>query len=179
MMNSYGCSPAFKYEIYSSSNPKLPVELEYIKGWLHIEDSGSRGSYEQVIFNRPLGKEKVLMTPSMVITAKNSSKAGINPATIEAYADELVIKRMNFKDMKVISRKQINLAGKMAIDLALSYGKPVNLLSTTPGRANVKERVVILKQGDKFYILQYESVANEFNKFSGAFSHMIKTLKFK
>lgn len=177
MLNSYGCTGGFKYAQYSSKEPELNIVIDYIPDWLYREHRGAQSSYVSVLFfeNR---KDKNFKA-KIVITVRDSSKIEIKPVTIEAMTDDLVTKRLKFKDAKLFLRLKTMFLGLETSDILLSYKAMDKLYSTDAKLISVKERIVIFKRGEKFYLLRYENTEQEFDKFSKAFSHIIKTLRFK
>lgn len=178
MISSSGCSPNFKYERYLAKDQRLDFTLEYVSGWLPFEQFGSHNSFAQVIFVYPKGEKKAFRA-SMAATLKDESKAQINPATVEAFADDLISKRLNLQDSKLIYRKDVTVSGEDAVEIEMAY-KTLDRIEKLGARLiPVKERIVILKKSGKFYILRYENKAKEFESLNKAFSHIITTLSFK
>ena len=178
MFSYYGCSSGLKYERYSSKDSKINITLDYVSGWLYSEHRGSQGSYAQVLFYEPTRKNKDFKA-GMVVTVKDSSKIEVNPLSVEAVADDLLAKRLKLKDAKVLLKSKIRFFKTDAINVELSYKTLDKLYSVNAELIPVRERIVIFKRGDKFYFLRYENTDDEFDKFSKAFNHIIKTLRFK
>jgi hypothetical protein len=178
MFNSYGCSPNVKYSNYSSKDAELNISMDYISGWTYIESRGSYGSYAQVQFIGPEIKGKDFRA-SMIVTVKKESKVDFKPLIVEAMIDDIVTRRLKFKDAQVLSKSKIKLSGIDAVDIALTYKELDRLRSIDAKFVPRKERLVIFKKGDKFYILRYVHSEEDFAKFDKAFYHCVKTLKFK
>jgi N-glycosylase/DNA lyase len=177
MLNSYGCTGNFKYAQYSSKDPELNIVIDHIPNWLYREHRDVQNGYASVLFfeNRKDKNYKARIT----VTIRNDSKTGVQPVTIEAITDDLVTKRLKFKDAKLLSRSKTMFLGLEARDIILSYKAMDKIYSTDAQLIPVKERIVIFKRGDKSCLLRYENTEQEFDKFSKAFNHIAKSLKFK
>lgn len=174
-----GCSQqGFKFERYSSKDADLDITLDYISGWKVNEQKGSFDSFSQVVFSEPIREDKTLLA-IIVLTVKKESKVEFLPLTIDgAYAD-IINKRRSFKDTKVLSESKIKLLGQDAIEGELSY-RAIDVAESLKAKLVLfKERVVVFKKNDKFYILRYENFAADFERFNPVFSQIIKTMKFK
>lgn len=179
MVSMAGCSQqGFKLERYSSRDSELDISLDYIPGWKINEQKGSFDSFSQVVFLESNRGEKTL--PSMIVlTVKRESKVKFSPKTIDAAYADIVNKRKNFKDSKVLSESRMKLLGTEAVEFELSY-RALDLPESLKAKlVPMRERVVIFKKNDKFYILRYENFAADFERLNPAFSQIIKTLKFK
>jgi hypothetical protein len=179
MLSGQGCSSGLKYEHYSSKDPAINITMDYISGWLYSEHRGSYDSYAQVTFYEPPDRKEKVYKAGIIITVKDSAKVEVKPPTVEAYAEDLLAKRMKFKDAKVLSRSKVKLLETDGLDIELSYKTLDKLYNVDAKLIPVKERVIILKKDDKFYILRYQNTEEDFDRFSKAFSHIIKTLKLK
>jgi len=178
MISFSGCSPDFKYGRYLPKDSRLDFTMEYLSGWLAFEQFGSHNSFAQVVFVYPKGKDKAFKA-SMVATLKDESKVQINTATIEAFADDLIAKRLNLKDSRLIYRKDATVAGEDAVEIEMAYKALDNIDRVNAKLIPVKERIVILKRAGKFYIFRYENKAKEFEGLNKAFNHIITSLNFK
>jgi hypothetical protein len=177
MVNLFGCS-GVKFEKYSSKDPLINISMDYISGWQYDETRGSYSSYAQVMFF-PFKKGQKSPKTIMVVTVKDSSRMEFTPLTVEAAADDLLAKRMQFKEARVLSKSKMKLLNTEAIAIELSYLTLGNLLSVNSKLIPVKEKVIIFKKNNNFYFLRYENSAEEFDKYSSAFMHMVKTIKIK
>lgn len=178
MFSYYSWSGGLKYEKYSSKDPELGITMDYISGWRYNEHRGSFDSYAHVLFYESERKGKDFKA-GIAVTAEKSSKVKFKPLTIEAMADDLLNKTMKFEDAKVLSRSKIRLLKEDAIEIRLAYRTLDKIYSVDAKLIPVKERIVIFKSGDKFYTLRYENTEEEFSRFDKAFTHCIKTLRFK
>lgn len=178
MVGYYGLAGGLKYEKYSSKDPELGITMDYISGWRHSEHRGSFDSYAHVLFYEPKREGKDYKA-GMAVTAQKESKVEFRPLTIETAADDLLKKRMQFKEAKLLSRSKTKLLGEAAVDIRLAYRKLDKLYSVDAKLIPVKERVVIFKRGNKFYTLRYDNTEEEFKKLDSAFTHCIKSLRFK
>lgn len=174
-----GCSQqGFKFERYSSKDADLDITLDYISGWKVNEQKGSFDSFSQVVFLESERGEKTLPAV-IVLTVKRESKVKFSPKTIDAAYTDIVNKRKNFKDSKVLSESKIKLLGEDALEFELSY-RALDLPESLKAKlVPMRERVIVFKKNDKFYILRYENFAVDFDKFNPAFSQIIKTMQFK
>lgn len=177
MLNSYGCGRGIKYAEYISKDPELNITMDYIQGWLHREHRGVNDNYASILFleNR---KEKNFKA-KISVTAKNISKIGVIPLSVDAVLDDTIRRRLKFKNAKLLSKSKISFLKTEAGEILVSYKTLDKLYSIDNKLISVKERIIIFKRGNVFYLLRYENAENEFDKFSGAFSRVIKTIKFK
>jgi len=184
MVNSYGCAKApDNFQKYSSNDPELNISLDYISGWLHAEQKGANGSFNQVVFYKPkVDKKDTSKVAMMVVTVEPISKMTLEEKTLQSVTDYLIAKRMKFQSAKVISRSDINIKNfKMsaAVELLLSYRTLDKLYVANSKLIMFKERIVIFQYQDKFYTLRYENKEEEFDKFNKAFSRLIDSLIIK
>jgi len=177
MFNSYGCGRGIKYAEYICKDPELNITMDYIEGWLHREHRGINDNYVSVLFleNR---KDKNFKA-KISVTAKNISKIEVMPLSVDAVLDDTIGRRLKFKNAKLLSKSKISFLNVEAREILLSYKALDKLYSIDNKLIPVKERIIIFSRGNVYYLLRYENAENEFDKFSGAFSHVIKTIKFK
>jgi len=175
MGNLFGCS-GIKFEKYSSKDEQLNVSMDYIAGWTYRESRGSNNSYTQVTF---LPKKRSNNWTLVSLVVKENSKVGVSPLNPEGAADDLLAKRMKFKDAKVLSRSKINMLGTEAAVIELSYLTLENLRERNKKFIPVQEEIIVLNRGDKFYFLRYMNSAKEFNKYKSAFIYIAGTMKIK
>lgn len=177
MVNLFGCS-GVKFEKYTSKDPLINITIDYISGWQCNETRGSSNSYAQAMFF-PFIKGQKSPRAIMVVTVKDSSKINLTPPTVEAAAEDLLTKRMQFKDAKVLSKSKMKILDTEAMVLDLSYLTLENLLNVDSKLTPVKEKVIIFKKNNNFYFLRYENSAEEFDKYNSAFAHIVNTIKIK
>lgn len=177
MVNLFGCS-GVEFEKYDSKDLLINLSMDYISGWQYDETRGSYNSYAQVMFF-PFKEGK--KSPRIIISAtvKDSSKVGFSPLTMEAAVEDLLVKRMQFKDAKVLSKTKTKLLNTEAMVIELSYLTLENLLNINSKLIPVKEKIIIFKKGNNFYFLRYENSAEEFDKYNSAFTHIVGTIKIK
>ncbi len=177
MVNLFGCS-AVKFEKYSSKDPLINISLDYISGWQSDETRGAYNSYAQVMFF-PFKKGQKSPKAVIDLTVKDSSKVEFAPLTIEAAADDLLAKRSQFKDAKVLSKSKIAILNTEAAVIEVSYLTLENLLKVDSGLIPVREKIIIFQKDKNFYFLRYKNSAGEFGKYNKAFGHIIKSIEFK
>ena len=180
MASLFGCSSGFKYARYSSSDPEINIKMDYLAGWKFTEDRGAKNSYAQVVFIEPLEtrKEKPLGA-SLAVTVIDSSNIGVSPATIETVADDIVKKRLMFSGAKVMSRSDMKMRNRKAVDILLSYKRTDKIYSYNPKMVSVKERIVIFEDGTKFYMIKYKAREEPFEKYNKAINHCVSSLRLK
>jgi hypothetical protein len=178
MCMSCGCSNNQQYARYESNSPAFDIIFEYVAGWDRAEQKGSHGSFIQAALYEPAAGQKTIRA-NMVVTIEPAAKLQIEPGTIEAYAQDLISRRMHFKNAKAVSKKTAGCAGQPAIELVLEYRVLDNPESLNAVYVPVKERIVIFKKNDAFYILRYAHDTNKFNTFAKAFEHMLASIQFK
>jgi len=178
MFNLFGCSSNVKYEKYSSKDPEINIAMDYISGWLYSEHRGSYNSYAQVLFYETGNKDKAFKA-GVSVNVRNESKIDTGLATIEAMADDLKSKRTKLNDFSLITNVNSNVAGEKAIAMEFTYKTLDKIYDVNAKLIPVKEKVVIFKKGGKFYTIRYENTKEDFDKLNKAFSHMIKSIKFK
>ena len=176
MFNPFSFAEKISYEIYSSKNPKIDVTLDYISGWRYAEQKGAIGSFDQVIFYPPKGKEAG-PSAAIVLTIEEAAENAANATGLEAFAQDLTQKRLQFTDAEVLAQTKTKVMRQEAREVTLKYKKLKELYSVNQDLVTVKEKLVIFLNGGKFYTLRYENTEKDFDKFSGAFKHIIGTLK--
>jgi len=173
-----GCAGGIKYDKYSNDDPNLNLSMDYISGWAHDVQYGSHGSFVQVVFVEPMRKGREY-PGMMVVTVRGKSNLKIEPPTIEGIRDDIVKKRFYFKEPKLLSKSNTKYLSQEAIEVLLSY-TAINSFDKLNARfVPIKERIVILERGDKFYTIRYENMAGNFDAYSEAFTHIVKSIKFK
>jgi hypothetical protein len=177
MMNNAGCS-SVKFEKYSSKDPLINISAEYISGWEYDESRGANNSYAQVMFYQ-FNKGRKSQRAIMAVTLKDNPKTGLNPLSVEAAAEDLLAKRKQFKDMKVLKKEKARLLNTEAVVIELSYSLPENLLDIKSKFILTREKVIIFNKDNKFYFLRYLNSAEEFDKYDSAFTHIVKTVRIK
>lgn len=178
MLNFLGCFGNLKYKAYSSRDPQINLNMDYPATWSFREDRGALNSYAQVVFFEKNKKNKTFMA-AIVVTVQQIDKANLALPTLQGMKDDLINKRMHFKDCKVLSESKIKLLESDALDIALSYRTMDKLSGIDAKLIPVKERIIILQKDGRFYTIRYENTAEEFDQFDKAFYRCIKTLKFK
>jgi hypothetical protein len=176
MVSLYGCANSFKFERYASKNPEMNIAIDYIAGWYHKEHRGDNNSYVGVVFyeNRKGNVPKALIG----LTIKKSSKVKVQYHTLEEFADNLLSKRLKFKEARVLSKTKVQLSGVEAISIELTYKSVDQLYVVEPKLISMQERVILFKRNDKFYTLRYENTTQEFSKFAKAFTRISASIKF-
>ncbi len=176
MFNLFGCLGS-KFDKYISKDNQINLSMDYPMGWKYSETRGSYGSYAQVMFS-PFRKGQKSSRAIIDVTVRNSSKVqGVSP-TLDMLLGDLLVKRMQFKDAKVLSKTTLRLLNTNAIVVELSYSTLENLLNVNSKLISVREKVIIFKLGNNFYFLRYENSNDEFGKYNLVFMHMIGTITF-
>ena len=174
MFNLFGCLGS-KFDKYISKDNQINLSMDYPMGWKYSETRGSYGSYAQVMFS-PFRKGQKSSRAIIDVTVRNSSKMqGVSP-TLDMLVGDLLVKRMQFKDAKVLLKSTMRLLNTDAIVVELSYSTLENLLNVNSKLISVREKDIILKIGNNFYFLRYENSNEEFNKYNSAFMHMIGSI---
>ncbi len=177
MFNFFGCDiPGYQH--YSSKDTQLNITMDYPQGWSFAEERGVYGSYAQVVFLEPVKKGKPLRG-MIVVTVKDESKFEIKPLTLTMFGEDLLKKRLVFKDAVKISENYLKFLGFDAKAVELSYSLPDNLKLVNVKYVPVLERIVFFKKGNQFYILRYVNESQDFRGKEKAFNHCVNTLKFK
>ncbi len=174
MLNLFGCS-GIKFDKYTSRDNRLNLSMDYIAGWQYRETRGSSDSYAQIMFYQ-FKKGKKSSRAIMEITVKDSTKMQLVSPTLDAAIDELLARRMKFKDAQVLSKTTTNLLNTHAVVIELSYLTLEDFLNVNSKLISVKEKIIIFKLNNNFYFLRYDNSSEEFNKYNAAFMHMVKTL---
>ncbi len=177
MLNLSGCSSNLKYEKYISKNPAIDFTVDRISGWEAQEQIGSFNSFIQLCFYEPVIKGKGLRA-MMVITVEESSKIAITPKTLDGLKADIIKKRMLFNSAKVLTTADKKFFGSNAISIDLSYktiADPVRTAKLVP----YKEKIIIFERNREFYIVRYANLADDFDNYSKAFDHIVKSIKFK
>lgn len=176
MVSACGYSRSLDYKKFSSNNPQLGCTLDYISGWKYVEQTGSLGSYEQVVFHPELGKDTTSYA-AIVLTVERTSPP--NPANLDAFIKALLYKRAQFTDMQLVSDSKVKLCGVEGADIKLKYKKQKRLYSAGSELIAIQEKLIILEKDGKFYTLRYENEEAKFGEFINAFDHITGTLSVK
>lgn len=176
MSASDGNAGYLTYEPYVSQDVALNIKMDQIEGWRSVESRGSYGSYAQVQF---LGQFKGKFAPSFVVTIKSADKVSFKPLTLEGMVEDLIAKKLHFREAKVLSRKDIEVVGLPAVEIILTYKTPESLKDIQPKFISVQERIILFQKGDRFYEVKYMNPEQEFSLYDDAFTHCVETLKIK
>jgi len=177
MISFSGCSGKMKYERYAATDPKLNLSMDYISGWTHKVQYGSLDSFVQVVFYAP-GRKNNTFEGMMVVTVRDSSKAGFSPRTIDGMLSDLIRKYMKYDSAKVVSKTRKDILGEDAFTIEFSFRSLNSFDSKKAKIVPMKERIVIFQKDDKFYTIRYEILAENFDKYEKAFAHIVKSIKF-
>ena len=177
MLNLSGCS-GFEFKKYISKDNRINLSLDYIKDWQYSETRGSYGSYAQVMFF-PFKKGQKSSRAIMTVTVKDGLKMQPASPTLDTLIADLLTKRMQSKDAKVLSKTKMRILGTDAVAIELSYLTLENLLDVSSKLISVKEKVIILKSGNSYYFLRFSDSSEEFDKYNSAFTHMIESMSLK
>jgi len=178
MLNFFGCAGDSKYEVYSSKNSELNFTIDYIKGWDHREQIGSLKSFIQAVFYEPAIKDKKILA-MIAVTVEDGSKVNFTPKNIDGMLSDLIKKRMLFDSAKILSKARKNVCGAEAFEIEFSYKTLDSFENIKAKLAPTKERVVIFERSGKFYTVRYTNLADNFDMYSNAFKHIVKSIKFK
>lgn len=180
MVTCNGCSGKGKYEKYSSADPELNIKMDYLAGWQFSETRGANNSYADVFFGEPRDKtNEKTRRAVMEVTSFQSSKTEAGVQTISTVADSLIDNKLKSKDGKLLGKARIRLPAGEAVDISFSFKAMDKLYSIDAKSIPVKERVLILKNDDRFYTVRYQNRGEVFDKYSKDFDHIIKSLRFK
>ncbi|HOU36846.1 MAG TPA: hypothetical protein PK562_06210, partial [Candidatus Omnitrophota bacterium] len=160
-----------------SKDPVLGVELQYVSGWKVSEQRGSGGSFMQAVFLEPRAKNDTSKGAAMVVTSESASK--VKAASLEAFVEDFVSRRMKFADAKIVSRTKARVGGLEASDILLTYRSVDKLYSVDSKPVSFTERALVVKKGVSFYTIRYENNSASFGRFEKAFEHMVRTVRFK
>lgn len=172
-----GCSSNVKYDTYVSKDPVLGVELEYVSGWKVSEQHGSSGSFVQAVFLAPRAKGDTSKGAAMVVTAEPGSK--VKAASLDAFVEDLVSRRMKFADAKIVSRTAARVGGLAASDIRMTYRSVDKLYSAGSKLVPFTERALVVMKGATFYTIRYENNSASFGQFEKAFEHMVRSIRFR
>lgn len=174
MFNLFGCSGrnGFQYEKYSGVAKDLNFSLDYLVGWKISEKIMK--DFTQLIFLEPKKEGKVFGS-TMAITVKED----LPFATAAELAEDTVRKASKLEAFQVVNQSSIKIHGAEGKDLELSYKTLESIYQLNAKMIPVRERMIVFKKGSKFYVARYENTEEEFAKFNQAFTHIIKSIKFK
>lgn len=182
MTAGFGCANRVKFVRFSSSDPMLGVEMDYVKGWVYQEHKDQNSGYAGVVFfeDKPGDVPKAIIGLTAMESGRlNERMAAQQSLNLEAFADDLVSKRMKFKEAKVLSRGKTKVASEEAIVLELSYLTLDKLYSLDAKLIPVKEKVILFRAQEKFYILRYENGITDYPRYERAFAHISSSLRLK
>jgi hypothetical protein len=178
MVTFYGCSGNLKYEKYSGKDAELNVAMDYISGWMFSESRGAKGSYAQVTFYEPERKDKSIKA-GIVFMVQEAAQLKLASMNVETFAGDLLEKRKKLQDMKVLSRSKAKALGQDAVVFVITYKMLDKFYSTDARLTPIREKIVLVKAGNKFYTIRYQNMDKEFSVFNAAFDHIVKTIRFK
>jgi len=170
-----GCDKSgFKYSKYSNSSPIFGINIDYIKDWKWMEHVYKEEKYASVIF---VPQNRKILGESAGINIYEAPNLSVEPRTLEALANDLVVKKSHYDEAKVIKRSVIKLLGVQAIDIEMSFKIPENIRVFNAKLIPVKARYVLLNKGEKFYVLKFMAGESDFAKNAKAYEHIAKSLR--
>lgn len=167
-----GCA-GIAFEKYVSKDPLLHVAMDKISGWSATESRGSNSSFAQVTFLSGSAGDRAIIA----LVSRPRAKAGA--ADAQGVVEDFVARRMKFADAKLISRSKGSMAGLSAEIVEVSYSMPASLKDPSAGLVLQREKAVIAEGKDSCYFLRYQNASNDFDRYSRAFDHIVKTVVFK
>ncbi|MDD5669097.1 MAG: PsbP-related protein [Candidatus Omnitrophica bacterium] len=176
MTNLNGCTPHLTFETYSSKDPEINLSMQYISGWQSSEHRGSNNSYAQVLFYEKASSEKQL---SAIIAVTVRNKKGEKTDDSNTIVDDLISKRLKFKDAKLESKTQGTVLGAPSVIIDLTYKTLDKLYSTDAKFVPVKEKIIVAIKENTLYTIRYENAAERFSTYESAFNHIVKTITIK
>jgi hypothetical protein len=176
-----GCSGGFKYDKYVTKDPMLGLRVEYLKGWLHGESRGSKESYAEVFFGEPPKDKSASFKPFMSIVARNASSVGIAKKDLSGVADAVISDNIKIHRASEIpgSKTAIKLPAGDAIESTFNFDTFDRIYTVGNKKIKVTEKQVVLLKGSKVYILSYRNKQEDFDKYSKAFRHFVKSVRFQ
>lgn len=178
MSNILGCNNRFKYLQYASKDPLLNISLDYISGWSYREHRGDAKNYDAGVIFIEDKKGRVLKA-FISAYVQQSSNTGLTPPTLEAMADDVVTKRLKLEGTKVLRKSKIKLLGEEAREILFASKALDKIYSVDAKFIPIKERLVIAKKADKFYVIRYQNREEEFDRYDKAFTHIMHSLRLK
>jgi len=182
MVSLVSCSSnGFKYEKYTAKDPMLGLKVEYIKGWMHGESRGSNNSYAEVFFGEPAKDKSTSFKPFMNILVRDIALLGAGSKDLDGIADIIISKNIKIHRASEVSlpRARIKLPAGEAVDSSFEFETLDKIYSVGNSKIKVIEREVVLLKDSKAYILSYRNRQEDFSKYSKAFDHFIRSLRFE
>lgn len=173
-----GCGgDAVKYVSYPGKQAPLDISMDYPQGWVYTERRDAEAGYGDVIFveNR---KGKAFQA-TMMATVQKASLVKEGAPSSGSLLDSLVSRRLRFKEARIIKRSVTRVAGLYASQALVAYKTVERPADLEVSSIAVKERIIVMRRGDWFYILRYENEEKEFAAYDKAFAHVLKTLQFR
>ena len=172
----YPESQKIAYERYESKDPQIGIATEQIAGWTASESRGSYEPYAMVVFYEARREEKGFRA-EMVVTVTDSTKTSVSP-TLEAMVTDLLGRRQQLPDQKVLSQSQGKVLDAEARVVELSYKVPASLNALERRLTPIREKVVLFVRGTQLYQVRYVNTEDEYPRFEEAFEHLVASLRF-
>jgi len=167
-----------KYDNYVSKDQELSLAMDYPLGWFFGESRGSSGKYAEVSFYGPKGKDKKPVA-YIAVTVIAFARAEFEPKTAQGLAEDLIQKRLLLPQAKLLSKSVVKLLDTEAISISLSYQSLDNLYKVNPNFIPTEEKILVFYKNDKFYIMKYSNIAEDFKNLEPAFDHCVQSLRLK
>jgi len=176
-----GCSGGFKYDKYATKDPMLGLRVEYLKGWLHGDSRGTMESYAEVFFGEPSKDKSASFKPFMSIVVRDISSVGISTKDLSGIADAVISDNIKIHRASEIpgSRAAIKLPAGKAIESTFNFDTFDRIYTVGNKKIKVTEKQIVLLKGFKVYVLSYRNKQEDFDKYSKAFRHFVKSVRFK
>lgn len=168
-----------RYTDYEGSSPQLGFTFLYPSEWRVIESEGKHERYSQVQILGP-GSKKNAYRCTLVVTVSPVKEAGGKYSRLEEKVTDYKKKRELFKNFKLISEKEITLAGLRGKEIIASFQFILPIFELSPAKElSVQSRRVFLQRDSYFYELGYEAEESDFPHYSEAFDRLLESFILK
>jgi|GEM_PF-1798489 len=173
----YPQSEKIAYESYETKDPQIGVVTQKIVGWSASESRGSYEPYAMVVFYEPRREEKGFRA-EMIIAVTDSAKTAVAP-TLEAMVTDLLARRQQLTDYRLISRSEGKVFDAQASVVELSYNVPASLNALERRLTPIREKVVLFVRGARLYQVRYVNTEDEYPRLEEAFERLLASLAFQ
>jgi len=168
-----------KYIDYESASSQLGFTFLYPSEWRVIESEGKYERYSQVQILGPVSKKKSYRA-SLVVTVSPVKEEGGKYNSLEEKVINYKKKRGLFKNFKLLSEKEVTLAGLRGKEVIASFRYHLPILNPLGAKElSIKSRRVFLQRGPYFYELGYEAEKKDFPRYSEDFDRLLKSFVLK
>lgn len=165
--------PAVKLRWFQGKNPPFNFTFEYPEAW-RVRERGYRGDYDMVEVIGTSEKDSPLL-PGIFVTKRSQ---GSGEGTPQRLTEEWLKTEGRYKDFKILSSKETEIAGLRGQKTEYVYSLSLPLWSSQARKVTVKKEQNIFLSGNDSFQITFMGTEEQYKIYLPFFRHVLKTFKF-